>query len=537
MLFVLGLGAQNLNPSVSVTNDYAASAVSFSKLSPVMAVPDSLLKFDYSFDYSVFDSPYHGSYEFSPYSVKMVPSSVNAKSHSFFLNMGAGYTFHPELELYWTPLQTKKLSFGMSLKGNGYNGLYRKIGTDLQVADGSFIASDFQTGFSADLERHGKKNLTRLSAFWDGIYADGLVFADMDKRIGGGYNSLGALFQTRALDASAAKFYYDLSLKYRYSTQALGAVPETEHYLTLDAVVGPPQKGIFRFVMDVNAAYDHSFGNDYFCGSFVPRLKFVAGKFDLSVGVRTGWSKSFFFLPEATASVFLVKDALCIYASLSGNNGIMSYHQLKTENHRYYIGPDATVPGYGIQPGYVAERWVSRLGFRGRIGNHFQYNLYGGYKQKRDAYMYDAGALELGYESFGRVDYNLGFVKALAAWKSERVELSADVNFNFTDIKGKQYVLDLPLFEGKFYCAGNIRKRFYFGTDCSFSANRNSYSPSGDQYSMPGWFDFGLFASWKFRSKLAFWIKGGNLFNADIRKSPLYSERGVNVTAGISLCL
>ena len=73
--------AQGVNSTVSVTNDYRSHAADVNKQTMEMLVPDSLLHFDYKFDYSVFESPYKGAYEFSPYSIKVTPeaSGYNAR--------------------------------------------------------------------------------------------------------------------------------------------------------------------------------------------------------------------------------------------------------------------------------------------------------------------------------------------------------------------------------------------------------------------------------------------------------------------------
>ena len=49
--------AQNLNPTVQVTNDYEGKLMEVNKQNVAMAIPDSLLKFDWNFNYSVFDNP------------------------------------------------------------------------------------------------------------------------------------------------------------------------------------------------------------------------------------------------------------------------------------------------------------------------------------------------------------------------------------------------------------------------------------------------------------------------------------------------
>ena len=68
-------GAQNINQSVQVTNEYLTRFADFQKQGEELQVPDSLLRFDYNFDYSVFDTPYRGSYEFSPYRIDATPAA------------------------------------------------------------------------------------------------------------------------------------------------------------------------------------------------------------------------------------------------------------------------------------------------------------------------------------------------------------------------------------------------------------------------------------------------------------------------------
>ena len=63
----LSAGAQNLNPTVSVTRDYEGKLMEVHKPSMAMFVPDSLHRFDLDFDYSVFANPYMGAYYSKPY--------------------------------------------------------------------------------------------------------------------------------------------------------------------------------------------------------------------------------------------------------------------------------------------------------------------------------------------------------------------------------------------------------------------------------------------------------------------------------------
>ena len=93
-LLACGLPAlsQNIRQSVEVTNEYEAKFSDFQKLGADTQIPDSLYEFDYSFDYSVFDSPYRGSYEFTPYEIQLTPDPMVYDGRRFILRAGAGYS-------------------------------------------------------------------------------------------------------------------------------------------------------------------------------------------------------------------------------------------------------------------------------------------------------------------------------------------------------------------------------------------------------------------------------------------------------------
>ena len=72
---------QDLNPTVVVTNTYEGSASAITKPDRVMNVPDSVMKFNLNFDYSVFDNHYQGAYGFHTYLVVMKPQGAPPDRH------------------------------------------------------------------------------------------------------------------------------------------------------------------------------------------------------------------------------------------------------------------------------------------------------------------------------------------------------------------------------------------------------------------------------------------------------------------------
>ena len=90
LLLAAVASAQNLNPTVEVTNVYASSAKDIAKPVQEMAMPDSVTQFNLKLDYSVFDSPYKGAYEFTPGQANYGPEPVAYKEGKFFLKAGVG---------------------------------------------------------------------------------------------------------------------------------------------------------------------------------------------------------------------------------------------------------------------------------------------------------------------------------------------------------------------------------------------------------------------------------------------------------------
>ena len=120
-------GAQNLNPVVEVTNIYAREATGIEKPSQLLAVPDSVYKFDLDFDYSVKSTPYKGAYEFNPYLVELKPMPRYTGEGTLFVRLGAGYGLHPEADLVWSPVKTDNFRLNLYANHRSYFGQYRTI--------------------------------------------------------------------------------------------------------------------------------------------------------------------------------------------------------------------------------------------------------------------------------------------------------------------------------------------------------------------------------------------------------------------------
>ncbi|MBO4585774.1 MAG: hypothetical protein J5675_04145, partial [Bacteroidales bacterium] len=126
----LGAAAQNLNPTVEVTNTYKREASGIEKPNQLLPLPDSVTRFNYDFDYTVRNTPYRGSYEFKPYNVQLKPNARPVTESQLFAKLGAGYGFHPVAELVWTPVSSSNMHINLYGNYNAYLGKYRDIQFD-----------------------------------------------------------------------------------------------------------------------------------------------------------------------------------------------------------------------------------------------------------------------------------------------------------------------------------------------------------------------------------------------------------------------
>ena len=84
ILFSGVLSAQNLDPTVEISRAYEGKILDANKPLREMTVPDSVSTFRLDFDYSVFDKPYKGAYDFNPYLMNMRPSETVEQQQTFY---------------------------------------------------------------------------------------------------------------------------------------------------------------------------------------------------------------------------------------------------------------------------------------------------------------------------------------------------------------------------------------------------------------------------------------------------------------------
>lgn len=493
------LGAQNINQSIQVTNEYETKFADFQKQGLEMNVPDSLYEFDYDFDYSVFETPYKGSYEFSPYRIVVKPDPIPYDGKKFYLRAGAGYTLHPLLDLVYTPVSGEYSAFSIYNTGSGY---YGKEFYDLSdnLGLGGYVIM--------------KKSSFNYAAGYEGIFAG---TADRNAM----YNSAYASLRLSSAKMSETYLSYDLALNYRYGMDA-GVAAAGEHLVSFKGNAGPViNGGDFGFLLDFDFQLSSLVSSMV---SVTPHVDFKLGPFDVNAGARLDYlmnsANKLGIAPAVTASMKVIKETMKIELGLGGGRSMLSHYRLKNINHFYLHSANSAIDSW--------EKFNAYAAFKGHIGSFFQYELKGGYSVKTSMPLANISGI-------GFADYNSAYVGAAVKWVTERVDFDADVNYAHNSFIGQPSVFAPSALTAQMDFCYNWIDRIYAGVSVEYASARKDLSMTHAE--IPAFADLGVYGEYKFNSKWSFWLKAGNLLGMSIQRTPGYIEKAMHLSLGFALSL
>ena len=577
-VFPLASAAQNLDPTVVVNRAYEGKLLEVHKPAIEMAVPDSVKVFDLDFDYSVFENPYKGSYEFKPYQLLLKPVSSDVERSKFWLNAGAGYSLYPELDLVWTPVQKGAFKMNVYADYGAYFGKYRTItpqlveGTDnvyrldrTATADGR---TDLWNGYrmSAKAGVDGRYDWEKSAFVFDlGYYG---VSSDQSQAMKSRfYNAFDVKLDLLSKPRGKEYFHYDLGVDYRYGNDRLdnrydkpGTV--SEHDFSFDATMGSVLSSSDKVLFDLGfdaLGYSGALEAAVSQVSLVPHYVLRRGAWNLDLGLRLAKifrinkeshcynAKEQVVYPAIKIKYYAVPDALAIYFNAEGGNTLDTYSSMIERNN--FVAPDfaysMSVVGdryaFGLLDATV-ERVALKVGLDGRISKRFSYDVHGGCTVYASGLLdavipANSGTLEC-LPGYGYASYSKIFVGLDWNWHAERIAFDGSVTF--TEAVGLEdaYSRFAPAaFTGDVELEYNWNKRVYAGMDCVFSTARKAAVGNDHYMVLPGFADLGVYGEYVLNRKISFWLRGGNLMNMTVQYSPLYAERGINFTAGIRLKL
>lgn len=567
------LSAQNLDPTVEVNRAYEGKLMEVHKPVLTMEVPDSVMQFDLDFDYSVFESPYKGSYEFNPYLLSMKPGASADASRRFYLRAGAGYQLHPQLDLVWSPKMGKGFKMDVYATHRSFIGSYWNMEAG-KLQDGSYMVErtaenswkgyDSMTEAGFDAKHDWKKGAFTFGADYYGLGRKKAWPGTAERKLS--FNAIDAYLGLSNKGEWEQSFLYDFRVDYRYGyeKELVSGLTDMmkEHIFGFRGSLGPVIKEDHKVLFDLGldlASYSSGYAATGGQVYIVPHYVFERGPFMLDLGLRLAMlvrdkeSTSFYskkgqvVYPGIKFHIALIPDAMRFYINAGGGSKLNTFSSVISSNH--HLGMGSASP-FGPLLDYTVERVSAAGGFEGRISSRFSYNLRAGYvnyaSELTDIVTVsypDIPKAYVGYASYQKWYAGLD-------WCLDVQGFRFDGSLAYTDAWGgtlnEAGFLRPSALKGEVSAEYDWKRRIFVGADCEFASARKGnacvYAPDSapsyvGEIVMPGYADLGVYAEYVTSRSLSFWLRGGNLLNMTIQRNPLYAEKGPYFTAGICLYL
>lgn len=576
------------NQTVVVTNKFSFDSSAIEKHQLEMAVPDTLNVFEQSFNYSVFDKPYEGAYEFKPYNLNLKPVTGQEENKQFWMKAGIGYTLFPELDLVYEPVRGKRCSFGIFARHRSFAGDYRKLGVD---ADGLFIQArnadgkrEYWGGWNYDMDNEAGLNFSydwartglSLTAAYSGLQQrDWLSVRSLDQAV--------ADLKVYSKRPSSKVFNYSAFLSYRfgrdYTQSSLGKSELMEHNMSFGFSFVADLKAKGHFALDAGAdvsMYTNALSHTALVVEFLPQYVWENGGWFIKAGVRLdipdttdkdanlenqgeGKSHSQYAYPDVSVSYEFRNIPLNVYLNVTGGERLRSYSSIVDDYRHYSIFSRHSDPS-GSPEGNLkfshpllkneVERVNAEFGLRGSIRSVFSYNLSVSYAEKAslalEAIDFASLTLRTGENASEVPYYSIGYANAGQLNARAEAEYSDDwgtvgLKLLYTDLylrndAPQSYILPAAL-TGNLDIRFNIMKRLHFGLGCEFSTPRQVHCGSApvQDFKLPAYGDPYFGAGYTCNNMISVWIKAYRFTGQTIYSTPLYSERGPKIIAGMSL--
>lgn len=593
LLLCATASAQNLNPTVQVTNAYEGKIMEVAKQEVPMAVPDSLLKFDWNFDYSVFDNPYKGAYEFKPYYIDMKPEPSRYDGSSLYVRAGAGYSLHPEALVVWTPKIEGRFGVTVYDDFRGFWGNYHDVTGISTGTEDSYLIGP--SGKYSGMDMTNKFGVgARYDAPWAIITLDaGLGWLKTQEKTWAGNNALSPSATLRVRSNAPSPLSYDASLRYTFTHNSISE-PVTP-YKVNESNVGTDISAGYRIAdnhsVQLAVNYDHfAFGEpEGVCHAnllnVAPSYRFTYGRISAMAGVKFSHSWKNYsleqayvnkymnadgvidypladyrgrkFYPNVSISYEAVDDLLVISANVTGGQRYNSYASRLDANHHLplyctklyskmgtliQVLPEGASVTFGGLGDSTANTIDASLGVSGRYRSMLQYKLNAGYARYYNTPLEGLARVADSFVyTISMSNYHVVYAELNSSWRSDRIDASGRFRVQKSYLEAVSTAISSPRFLGSADVAYNWNRRIFAGLSAEWLSGRKyaaGYEFSIDHSfscDIPGWVDLGVNLEFKATNKLSFWLKGSNLLNATVMRNFMFSEAGPWFTAGICL--
>lgn len=539
---------QNLNPTVEVTNTYQREAGGIEKPVLLLPVPDSLTQFRLDFDYSVRTTPYLGSYEFQPYQVQLRPNAQLDGQKTFYLNVGAGYTAHPELTVVWTPLRKDHFRLNVFADHYSYMGYYK--GQVLRLQDQTVTGPGNQEAW-AGCNSHTTAGVNALFDWKGGhlsadVHYRGTIGSDIQNNTVWGtenfYHGVGV--SIGAASSPESSFLWEAGVKadWLLSPEEYREAQQQIH-LSGGTRVG---NHVFRLGTDVQAVTRG--GHMAALVTAIPRYTLNLGPFQADLGVKVSFlkggedyyypTKSDFVFPDVRIRYELLPEALVLHAWATGGDRLDTREDLIREN--------PFLAGFRGNLDNAVERINVGGGVRGQLWGRLHYDVRAGYAYYTHGrlwgYAYDTGVEHEWVPAYGYTSYGQFSAVAGLGWKSDYLDVDGSLRYNRSWLPedgllsapslsaGAIYAFCPAAVEGKLRALYNWGGRIWGGVDVEGLSDRVA-PVTGD--ALPGYVDLGLYGAYRITRSFGPWLRLGNLLGQTIQRVPFHAEKGVYFTLGI----
>lgn len=553
--------AQDLNPTVTVVNDYQGEASGIVKPTQVVNIPDSVSRFTLDFDYAVFESPYKGSYEFKPYSVQIRPKNGYGREGLLYVKAGAGYTLHPDLHVVYTPFSKPDFALSVFADHESYIGNYWNFKAD---GVGDVVLKRDPSNKTAQAGRVGNSTLgTRLRYNWgsaelSAVAAWDNTFSAIDR--GGQFGRLANIFdfetELKSIDSNL-DYEAVLSLRtgadqYRYSSASrIGA---TE--LKFAGSLGTIEAGLHGFSLGADIGMQFLSGAaDAYSGyvALIPRDEFWFDEWHFDLGIRLGimFSDDKTAAPlygEAAHQTMFDRKPQCVFPRViitrTIADGRFAFETGATGGETYnsywdFVSEHPFLASQNVSGAFL-DNTIEKLnvfaGFRGGLTDNFHFDFKAGYRMVANDLMWKAvddgtGVPDmlphLGYCSYNQLYSALGF-----EWQGDPFSFKAEVEAAYNKLLSNDSFFAPSVLRGKSEFKYHWGERIRAGVRANWQTSRTAVMAGGSA-KIPGYCDLGLFGEFQWRRNLAFWLEASNLLNQTVMTDPFIAQRGVSVTAGV----
>ena len=566
-----GVAAWAQNEVIDVTSTYEAAPPEVQKAELPMAVPDSLLRFDLDYHYTVFDSPYQGSRSFQPYYIGIEPVAAPQRK-ILYVKAGAGYSLRPTLDVVFTP--ESKFNVAVTARHDSYFGNWKRVGfagdptrddiIPIKTIGDSYWGRDMVNSLGVSASHSSDGWSARFAAGYDGVSAKDRF---LSRNLHSGY--LRAEAGTTEMDA---KLFWKGCVEYRFSadgwTNTFGASHITENAVRAGFSFGPQIAPGHRAVADLDldvagyGGYIHSLVGML---TLTPHYDFENEFWRFSLGaripmmIRREWSDKLPYhadaegmhvgrwrlpIPVATVEYIAYSELLVPYVALGGNVTVNRWSSLVGSNHFR----DPLLVSYSQSPmenSYEPLRLTA--GFRGRISHSIAYDLSAGYVSVHngltDAIQFPVGVGQLAPMcQYAYADSGMAFARAKFNYRENGFSIDGDFTWRNASYDDREEAAAQRLtymapshFAGLFQFGYDWHGRLYTGFRFSFESQRKGAGAADIR--VPGWVDLGIDARYVLNRRLSFWATAGNFMGQTIQTTFLHAQSGGFVTGGIIFTL